>query len=137
MRDSEPYLDKIRWDYEHVPQPSEDCHPDEFREFMIERDRLRQLYVLNGGNPANLSPINPYEAGARDNAGSVPAAKPNEAEGDGGTTLPLNAVPLIPPLSRLASGERFLSPDALDTLGEYLRLELRIADDEPKTKEGK
>ena len=39
-------------------------------------------------------------------------------------------------LARLASGERFLSPDALDTLGEYLGLELRIAADKPKTKKG-
>jgi transcriptional regulator with XRE-family HTH domain len=37
-------------------------------------------------------------------------------------------------LSKLASGERFLSPGALDTLGAYLGL--RIVVDEPKTKKG-
>ena len=30
-----------------------------------------------------------------------------------------------PTLARLVSGERFVSPDALDALGEYLGLELR------------
>jgi transcriptional regulator with XRE-family HTH domain len=40
-----------------------------------------------------------------------------------------------PTLSRLVSGERFLSPDALDTLGKYLGL--RIVPDKPKTKKGK
>jgi transcriptional regulator with XRE-family HTH domain len=42
-----------------------------------------------------------------------------------------------PTLARLVSGERFLSPDALDTLGEYLGLELRVAADKPPTKKGK
>lgn len=37
-----------------------------------------------------------------------------------------------PTLARLVSGERFLSPDALDTLGEYLGL--RIVADKPKKK---
>ncbi len=32
-----------------------------------------------------------------------------------------------PTLARLVSGERFLSPTALDTLAEYLGLELRLA----------
>jgi transcriptional regulator with XRE-family HTH domain len=39
-----------------------------------------------------------------------------------------------PTLARLVSGERFLSPNALNTLGEYLGLELRIKADKPKTK---
>jgi transcriptional regulator with XRE-family HTH domain len=42
-----------------------------------------------------------------------------------------------PTLARLKSGERFLSPDALDTLGEYLGLELRIVAEKPKSKKGK
>lgn len=37
-----------------------------------------------------------------------------------------------PTLARLVSGKRFLSPDALDTLGNYLGL--RIVADEPKAK---
>ncbi len=39
-----------------------------------------------------------------------------------------------PTLARLVSGERFLSPDALDTLSEYLGLELRIVAGKPKSK---
>jgi len=38
-------------------------------------------------------------------------------------------------LSRLASGERFLSPKALDKLGEYLGL--RIVRDNPRAKKGR
>jgi len=38
-------------------------------------------------------------------------------------------------LSRLASGERFLSPKALDRLGGYLGL--RIVRDEPRAKKGR
>jgi hypothetical protein len=40
-----------------------------------------------------------------------------------------------PVLCRLVSGERFLSPNALDTLGEYLGLELR-AIRKPRAKKG-
>ena len=42
-----------------------------------------------------------------------------------------------PTLARLVSGERFLSPDALDMLGEYLGLELRIASKPDKKQKGK
>lgn len=38
-------------------------------------------------------------------------------------------------LCRLMSGERFLSPSALDTLAEYLGLELRQVR-QPRTKKG-
>jgi hypothetical protein len=40
-----------------------------------------------------------------------------------------------PTLARLVSGERFLSPGALDKLGEYLGLELRVIP-RPKNKKG-
>jgi plasmid maintenance system antidote protein VapI len=40
-----------------------------------------------------------------------------------------------PTLARLVSGERFLSPDALDVLGKYFGL--RIVTDKPKTKKGR
>jgi transcriptional regulator with XRE-family HTH domain len=39
-----------------------------------------------------------------------------------------------PTLARLVSGERFLSPTALDTLAEYLGL--RIVADKPQAKKG-
>ena len=39
-------------------------------------------------------------------------------------------------LCRLASGERFLSPGALDTLAAYLGLQVVIAD-KPKAKKGR
>lgn len=39
-----------------------------------------------------------------------------------------------PTLCRVVSGDRFISPDALDTLGEYLGLELRIVADKAKIK---
>ncbi len=39
-----------------------------------------------------------------------------------------------PTLARLVSGDRFLSAEAMDALGEYLGLELRVV---PKTKKGK
>jgi transcriptional regulator with XRE-family HTH domain len=38
-------------------------------------------------------------------------------------------------LCRFASGERFLSPKALDTLGEYLGLRITVV--KPSTKRGK
>lgn len=41
-----------------------------------------------------------------------------------------------PVLCRLVSGERFLSPKALDTLAEYLGLELRQVR-QPRTKKGR
>jgi hypothetical protein len=40
-----------------------------------------------------------------------------------------------PTLARLVSGERFLSPDALDILAGYLGLELRVVS-KCKTKKG-
>ncbi len=40
-----------------------------------------------------------------------------------------------PTLCRLVSGERFISPTAFDTLGEYLRL--RIVVDKPRAKKGR
>jgi transcriptional regulator with XRE-family HTH domain len=42
-----------------------------------------------------------------------------------------------PTLARLVSGERFLSPDALDTLSEYLGVELRIVARKSSEKGGK
>jgi len=39
-----------------------------------------------------------------------------------------------PTLARLVSGERFVSPDSLDKLGEYLGL--RIVRDKPRAKKG-
>ena len=41
-----------------------------------------------------------------------------------------------PTLCRLVSGDRFISPNALDTLGEYLGLELRIVTDRTNIKKG-
>jgi transcriptional regulator with XRE-family HTH domain len=41
-----------------------------------------------------------------------------------------------PTLARLVSGERFLSPGNLDTLAEYLGLELRVVS-KPKNQKGK
>ena len=38
-----------------------------------------------------------------------------------------------PTLARLVSGDRFLSAEAMDALGEYLGLEIRVV---PKTKKG-
>jgi len=37
-------------------------------------------------------------------------------------------------LARLVSGDLFLSAESMDTLGEYLGLEIRVV---PKTKKGK
>ncbi len=41
-----------------------------------------------------------------------------------------------PVLCRLVSGERFLSPNALDTLAEYLGLELRPVREPRRAKRG-